>query len=132
MDQKVTVLWLEDDADVIDDVMFPLKDAGYSITTVTSLKEFMDIGERHRDYSAFIIDLIVPQRNGTPFMEHPGVEAVRYLRNNLGENVPIVIFTVVQTDSTMNQLMILKVNKILYKPVRSSDLLRAMNELVKR
>ena len=126
-----TIVWIEDDTDIIDPVVRPLERAGHRFIRLHSAHEALDAIEEMRRADLILLDIIFPpaqvpqgfdQANG--FNQYTGLHLLRQLRTVHGVTTPVVVLTVVIRPELDKELETLDVADIIHKPVRPSELKR--------
>jgi CheY-like chemotaxis protein len=121
--QGRTIAWIEDDIDVIDPVVKPLRQVGFQILEFRTYSEAVAHLEELSSCDLILLDLILP-----PGMEevsdskYLGLELLKYLRK-ANIKAPVVIFSVVAEiiDITREELQELNATTV-SKPVRPLQL----------
>lgn len=121
-----TVIWIEDDTDIIDPVVRPLELAGHHFVRLRNVKEALDAVDQIRQADLILLDMILPPgemewEQGTQ-SRYPGLEVLRRLREVHDIGVPIIALTVVTRTETHQKLREFGVVDIVNKPVRPSVL----------
>lgn len=127
-----TIVWIEDDTDIIDPVVRPLERAGHRFLRLHSAQEALDALEEIRHADLILLDIIFPPANTLPhsfdqaegFSHYTGLHLLRELRQAHGVTTPVVVLTVVIRPELDTELHALDVADIIHKPVRPSELKR--------
>lgn len=118
-----TIIWIEDDTDIIDSVVRPLEKANYIIIRLRTVKEVLDSIDKLRQSDLILLDMILsPSNTHHEFGRYPGLSLLREIRGRHQINVPVVALTVVNQEEVIRQLRELGVADIIRKPVRPSEL----------
>ena len=124
-----TIVWIEDDTDIIDPVVRPLELAGHRFVRLRNDKETLEAVNRIREADLILLDMILPPGQiDREFSRYPGLDVLRELREVHGLKTPVVALTVVTREEILQQLRELGAVDIVRKPVRPSEL----KERVKR
>jgi CheY-like chemotaxis protein len=122
-----TIVWIEDDTDIIDPVVKPLERAGHRFVRLHTAQEALDALDDIRRADLILLDIIFPpapsgfdQANG--FNQYTGLHLLRELREVHGVDLPVVVLTVVIRPELDKALEALNVADIIHKPVRPSEL----------
>lgn len=124
-----TIVWIEDDTDIIDPVVKPLERAGHRFIRLHTALEALDAIEAIRQADLILLDIIFPpahvshgfdQANG--FSQYTGLHLLRELRQVHNIQTPVVVLTVVIRPDLDKELQTLHVADIIHKPVRPSEL----------
>lgn len=128
-----TIIWIEDDYDVIQPVIYPLEKAGYTIVNQRSTKEALSDLERLRTADLILLDMFLPPgTDGLDFGSYPGLQFFRELRVVHHIDTPVVVFTVLSQASLLAELTALGAADIVRKPVRPSELKDRVERVLNR
>lgn len=120
-----TIVWIEDDTDIIYPVVRPLERAGYLFIRLRTASEALELEavEQIRNADLILLDMLLPAGKTEPVVgEYSGKDILYQLRKVHGVTTPVVIFTVVINTTLLHQLEELNVADIVRKPVRPSEL----------
>ncbi len=126
-----TIIWIEDDVDIIGPVIRPLERAGYKIICLRSVKEVYDNVQKLLDADLILLDMILP--HGGVSMElsrYTGLDIYRDLKFNHNLTTPVVALTVVAREEVRNTLRELGAADIIRKPVRPSELKERIEQVL--
>ena len=118
-----TIIWIEDDVDIISPVIRPLERAGYKIVCFRTSKEVFDNVQKLKDADLILLDMILP--DGGLSMElsrYTGLDIYRDLKTKHNLETPVIALTVVAREEVRITLRELGVADIIRKPVRPSEL----------
>lgn len=128
-----TIIWIEDDYDIIEPVVYPLRKAGYQIINISNTKEASERLEELREADLILLDMFLPKGSGgKDFGAYPGRKLLQELRTFHEITTPIVVFTVLSDDDLLNDLKSLGADDIVRKPVRSSVLKEHIEKVLQR
>lgn len=128
-----TIVWIDDDTDIIDAVVRPLELAGHRIVRVNTVAEALtpDVLERIRQADLLLLDMILtPGAIEREFSRYPGKDILQELREVHGITTPVIVLTVVRNPEVLRQLEQLGVAEIVHKPVRPSVLKERVEEVL--
>jgi DNA-binding response OmpR family regulator len=118
-----TIIWIEDDTDIIDPVVRPLERAGYRIQRLNTVQEALNAIDQIRSADLILLDMILrPGNTAREFSRYSGLDLLRELRQTHGIATPVIALTVVARDEIRKQLRELGVADIITKPIRPSEL----------
>lgn len=118
-----TIIWIEDDIEIIDPVVRPLERAGYQVVRLNTVKEVLDAIEKIRAADLVLLDMILrPGMEEHTFGRYPGLDILELLREKYAIEVPVVVLTVVDRPEVRQRLNELGTAEIVRKPVRPSTL----------
>lgn len=124
------IFWIEDEYDIIKYVVSPLKRNGYKFDIASTYNEFEYYKGKIADYDLIIIDLILPEENSSPPSDKIGFQILDKLSEDINGDIPIIVFTVINNHITNSRLDKYEfVNKVLYKPIPSNQLMREVEAL---
>jgi CheY-like chemotaxis protein len=118
-----TIVWIEDDSDVIEPVIRPLRLAGYLFVRLRTATEALEAVQQIREADLILIDLILPPGQAKDrFGRYAGLDVLRELRKVHNVKTPVVVLTVVTREDVLEQVEQLDVADIVRKPVLPSEL----------
>lgn len=115
------VLVVEEDMHVAQTISVVLEQAGFSVTTTTSIDEALYISEE-RMPQAVVTELILGNRSGLDFVTH--------LREQGGQDMPIVVVSGVVGGYQMGQAIDAGVDVFLSKPVGVDEIIRSFTKIL--
>ena len=116
-----TIVWIEDDADIIDPVVRPLELAGYLIERIPTAHEALENIDTIQKADLILLDVILaPGNTEKQFSRYSGLDILRELRETHQITTPVVALTVVARDEVRQRLNELGVADIIRKPIRPS------------
>jgi two-component system response regulator RegX3 len=126
-----TIVWIEDDVDIIGPVVRPLERAGFQIIRLRTAKEvFENIGKLH-DADLILLDMLLPDGgSGLELGRYTGLDIFRILNLNHDLSTPVVALTVVAREEVRKNLRELGVADIIRKPVRPSELKERVEQII--
>lgn len=128
-----TIVWIEDDTDIIDPVVRPLERAGYEIVRLRSVAEALNAVEQIRAAKLILLDMILPPHSdGREYGRYPGLKLLEILQRDQGITTPVVALTVVTHADVEHGLHALGVSEIVRKPVRPSELKERVEKILRR
>ena len=101
---SATIIWIEDDIDMIDAVVRPLEKDGHHIIRLRTIKAALDAVEQIRQADLILLDIFLPvgtmspEQSGAFGKRYPGIEILRNLREEKGVQTPVVAFTVLKSE----------------------------------
>jgi CheY-like chemotaxis protein len=120
--QNKTILWVEDDIDIIKPVIYPLLTAGFQIIGCQTYAEALTHIQDLHEYDLILLDLILPPGKSDVKGEYLGLEFLRRLRREFDIQIPVIVFSVVANAPNISE-EIKSLGAIpLHKPIRPSDL----------
>ncbi len=123
-----TIVWIEDDTDIIDPVVRPLERAGYNVQRINTVEQALGSLDEIRNSDLILLDMILPTGGVEgPFGHYPGLDLLRLLREEHGITTPVVAFSVVTNPDVHTELLRLGVNVVVRKPVLPSKLKEAVD-----
>ena len=126
-----TIIWIEDDTDIIDPVVRPLEQAGYKIVRIPTAHEALESVEQIKQADLILLDMILrPGNTDREFSRYSGLEILKELRETYEVTTPVVALTVVVRDEIRQRLHALGVADIIRKPVRPSELKERVEQVL--
>ena len=126
-----TIVWIEDDVDIIGPVVRPLERAGFHIVRLRTAKEVFDNIEKIVDADLILLDMLLPDGgSGFEMGRYTGLDIFRELKQNHDLTTPVVALTVVAREEVRKSLRELGVADIIRKPVRPSELRERIEQII--
>jgi DNA-binding response OmpR family regulator len=125
------IVWIEDDAPIIEPVVRPLRNAGYQIVVYPTVSEALEAVEEMRTADLILLDMILPPGSSQQELgPYPGLFILRQLRKKHDVTTPVIAFTVVTRDRLVGELRELGVADVLNKPILPSELKQRVEEVL--
>jgi DNA-binding response OmpR family regulator len=126
-----TIVWIEDDTDVIDPVVRPLERAGHQVIRLHTVREGLDAMDTMRQADLILLDIALPPAD-TPYDTdaetalplYAGLSFLHQLRQASDLKTPVMVFTDLRCPQLKRTLQVLDVADIVYMPIRPSELHR--------
>jgi DNA-binding NarL/FixJ family response regulator len=115
-----SVLWIDDEAEMLEPHRMFLRDKGFEVETVTNAEDALEL-VRRRPFSLVLLDEQMPGRRG--------LDALRELRE-VDPNLAIVMVTKSEEDSTMTEAIGAALEGYLVKPVTPRQVYAAVTRLL--
>lgn len=129
---KTKIAWIEDDINIIEDVIEPLKRANYQIYKYFSPSDALKEIDTIKNVDAILVDMIIEPLEGLESSSYPGKDLIQKLNDTNGFNVPIIVFTIARNESLIKRLKSMGVKEIIQKPVLPSELKNIVDEVIKK
>ena len=128
-----TIVWIEDDIDIIEPVVRPLELAGYTFVKLRTIAEALNAIEVIRQADLVLLDMILPPSHiDREFGRYPGRKLLEILRKEYGIVTPVIALTVVTQTEVLEDLWKLGVADVLRKPIRPSVLKQRVEDVLQR
>ncbi len=115
-----SVLWIDDEAEMLEPHRMFLRDKGFEVETVTNAEDALEL-VRRRPFSLVLLDEQMPGRRG--------LDALRELRE-IDPHLAIVMVTKSEEDSTMTEAIGAALEGYLVKPVTPRQVYAAVTRLL--
>lgn len=126
-----TIVWIEDDTDIINPVVRPLERAGYQIIRFGNAHTALSNIAQIQNADLVLLDMIIPQGDvEIELSRYPGLDILRELRHTYKLSIPVVALTVVTRDEVRQRLHELDIADIVRKPVRPSELKERVEQVL--
>ena len=126
-----TIVWIEDDVDIIGPVVRPLERAGFQIVRLRTAKEVFDNIEKLHDADLILLDMLLPTGGiALELGRYTGLDIFRILKKDHDVTTPVVALTVVAREEVRKNLRELGVADIIRKPVRPSELKERIQQIL--
>lgn len=114
---------LEDDPDQAEIVSLWLQDAGYSVACEQSSSGFIR-AIRRDSFDLYLLDWIVPVLSG--------IEVLRKLRSEMGDNTPVIVATVKDKEQSIVRALEAGADDYIVKPMRQAELVARVAAVLRR
>lgn len=126
-----TIVWIEDDVDIIGPVVRPLERAGFQIVRLRTAKEVFDNLPKLHQADLILLDMLLPDGgSGFELGRYTGLDIFRILKNQHDLKTPVVALTVVARQEVRKNLNDLGIADIIRKPVRPSELKERIEQVL--
>ena len=116
--EKISVLWADDEIDLLKPHILFLKDKGYDITTATSGDEALELVERN-NFSVVLLDENMPGLSG--------LETLNRLKSKRSD-LPVIMITKSEEEYLMEDAIGSKISDYLIKPVNPNQILLSLKK----
>ncbi|GHT17046.1 two-component system response regulator [Bacteroidia bacterium] len=116
--RKETILWADDEIDLLKPYIIFLQDKGYEVVTATNGTDAVDLC-RKQNFDIIFLDENMPGLSG--------LETLSFIKD-LDPNVPLVMITKSEEEDIMNQAIGAKIADYLTKPVNPSQILLTLKK----
>lgn len=113
-----TLLWVDDEIDLLRPLIFFLEKKGYQVVTVTNGKDAIKLFEK-QSFDLVLLDEMMPGLTG--------LETLQQLKV-IAPNVPVVMVTKSEEENIMDQAIGAKIADYLIKPVNPSQILLTLKK----
>ena len=126
-----TIVWIEDDVDIIGPVVRPLERAGYKFIRLRNAKEVFDNIQKLHDADLILLDMLLPDGGvKLELSRYTGLDIFRELLETHNLKTPVIALTVVAREEVRKNLRLLGVADIVRKPVRPSELKERIEQVL--
>jgi DNA-binding response OmpR family regulator len=130
MTRKIT--WIEDDADVIAPLVYPLEKEGFEVMRFSSIAEAKSSLKAIAGSDLILLDMILPPGPGQDATSrYPGLDLLREWRSANVVLPPVIALTVVSNPEVLADLKALLVANIIRKPALPSELQKRVHEVLR-
>ncbi len=116
-----SILYIEDEIDLLKHTKTVLEDFAGNIFAVQSCKEAIDILQSNH-IDVIISDILLEDENG--------IECIRYIRDELGMDIPAILTTAHTDTDLLLDAIKLKVENYLVKPISIKELLNSLHDIL--
>ncbi|MCE7863556.1 MAG: PglZ domain-containing protein [Bacteroidetes bacterium CHB5] len=118
--QRYTILWADDEIDLLKPHILFLQQRGYDITPVNNGAEAVELSEA-RHFDVVFLDEHMPGVSG--------LEALTQIKNNK-PNLPVVMITKNEEEQIMEEAIGAKIDDYLIKPINPSQILLTIKKIL--
>lgn len=118
--QAKTILWVDDEAELLEPHRLLLGDRGYAVETATNADDALEL-LRRRPYDLVLLDEQMPGMRG--------LEAYRGIRE-LSPSMPVVMVTKSEEDATLREAIGANIRDYLVKPVTPRQVLTVVTRIL--
>lgn len=123
------IAWIEDDSKRVGSLVALLEKEGHQVISFNSWQEINGQVETILACDLVLLDVILPPVEDDPYMGLSVMERLRKIYNYAG---PIVVCSRVKNPAVLDKLKGLGVAEVLRKPVRPSDVYKAVKDALER
>jgi CheY-like chemotaxis protein len=116
--ERISVLWADDEIDLLKPHILFLKDKGYDILTATSGDEALELVEKN-DFSVVLLDENMPGLSG--------LETLNRLKSRFSD-IPVIMITKSEEEHLMEDAIGSKISDYLIKPVNPNQILLSLKK----
>jgi DNA-binding response OmpR family regulator len=129
---KMKIAWIEDDANIIASLTYPLEKEGVTIRKFISVAEARESLEAIVGADLILLDVILPPGPGIEARSrYPGRDLLREWRSASITLPPIIVLTAVTNPDALHDLRRLGVAEIMMKPTLPSALKKAVHDVLR-
>ncbi len=118
--QRYTILWADDEIDLLKPHILFLEQRGYDITPVNNASEAVELSES-KHFDVVFLDEHMPGMSG--------LEALSLIKNNK-PNLPVVMITKNEEELIMEEAIGAKIDDYLIKPINPSQILLSVKKIL--
>jgi len=118
--QRYSILWADDEIDLLKPHILFLQQRGYDITPINNGAEAVELSEA-RHFDVVFLDEHMPGMSG--------LEALALIKNNK-PNLPVVMITKNEEEQIMEEAIGAKIDDYLIKPINPSQILSAIKKIL--
>ncbi len=118
--QRYTILWADDEIDLLKPHILFLQQRGYDITPVNNGSDAVELSEA-KHFDIVFLDEHMPGMSG--------LEALALIKNNK-PNLPVVMITKNEEEQIMEEAIGAKIDDYLIKPINPSQILLAIKKIL--
>ncbi|MEM6378452.1 MAG: response regulator [Bacteroidota bacterium] len=120
MDQ-ITILWADDEIDLLKPQLLFLEKRGYEVITVTNGYDALEEIEENKEIAVVFLDESMPGLTGLETL--PKIKAIR-------PHVPVVMITKNEAENVMEEALGSQISDYLIKPVNPNQILLSLKKLI--
>lgn len=120
--RKETILWADDEIDILKPHIYFLEQKGYEVTTVTNGQDAIEMSN-NKEFDLIILDENMPGLNG--------IETLSIIKEQRPD-IPVVMITKSEEENIMEQAIGRKISDYLIKPVNPNQILLTIKKNLNR
>jgi len=121
MDNKIKILWADDEIDLLKPQLFFLEKKGYEVVTVTNGHDALDVIAEDGSIDVVFLDESMPGLTG--------LETLSRIKETKG-SIPIVMITKNEAENLMEDAIGSQIDDYLIKPVNPNQILLTLKKLI--
>ena len=121
MNDKIKILWADDEIELLKPQLFFLEKKGYDVVTVSNGHDALDVLDEDGDIDIVFLDESMPGLTG--------LETLSRIKNKL-PNIPIVMITKNEAENIMEEAIGSQIDDYLIKPVNPNQILLTLKKIV--
>lgn len=121
MENKIKILWADDEIDLLKPQLFFLEKKGYEVITVTNGHDALDVMAEDSTIDVVFLDESMPGLTG--------LETLSRIKAN-NANIPIVMITKNEAENLMEEAIGSQIDDYLIKPVNPNQILLTLKKLI--
>jgi CheY-like chemotaxis protein len=126
-----TIVWIDDDTDILDPVVKLMERAGHSILRMRSVGEALQKVEMIRYCDLILLDIILPLGEASgEYGRYSGLGLLAELRDQHEIKLPVVVLSVITNPQAQAQFEKLGVKDVIRKPVLPSTLKQRVEQVL--
>lgn len=121
MDNKIKILWADDEIDILKPQLFFLEKKGYEVITVTNGHDALDVLEEDKGIDVVFLDESMPGLTG--------LETLSRIKAD-NSSIPIVMITKNEAENLMEEAIGSQIDDYLIKPVNPNQILLSLKKII--
>jgi len=121
MENKIKILWADDEIDLLKPQLFFLEKKGYEVVTVTNGHDALDAIDEDSGIDVVFLDESMPGLTG--------LETLSRIKQTKG-SIPIVMITKNEAENLMEEAIGSQIDDYLIKPVNPNQILLTLKKLI--
>ncbi len=121
MENKIRILWADDEIDMLKPQLFFLEKKGYEVITVSNGHDALDVLEEEKDVDVVFLDESMPGLSG--------LETLSRIKSE-NSSIPIVMITKNEAENLMEEAIGAQIDDYLIKPVNPNQILLSLKKII--
>jgi CheY-like chemotaxis protein len=121
MDNKIKILWADDEIDILKPQLFFLEKKGYEVVTVTNGHDALDVLEEDKEIDVIFLDESMPGLTG--------LETLSRIKEG-NSSIPVVMITKNEAENLMEEAIGSQIDDYLIKPVNPNQILLSLKKII--
>ncbi len=121
MDNRIKILWADDEIDMLKPQLYFLEKKGYEVVTVSNGHDALDVLQEEKDIDVIFLDESMPGLTG--------LETLARIKAD-NSTIPVVMITKNEAENIMEEAIGAQIDDYLIKPVNPNQILLSLKKII--
>lgn len=131
MSENYKVLWIDDEAAVLNSILNPIRREGVHIDEIDNKADAIALSDISM-YDLIILDILLPEEKGSPYGGNFLEDILSHIRETLDSDIPIIVLSILNKKEHQEILNRHNVEEFIHKPSEIDDITSSVLEILKR